>query len=96
MRTLVVGLLLALSLPLAAQRAKSKTPPKKADSTAVKSPAATAAKASEPWVGSSKGKTYYRTACSSATKLAAANRVYFKSEEDAKKAGYAHSTQKGC
>lgn len=49
-----------------------------------------------PWVGSSKGKTYYRAGCRGASKLAAKNLISFKSEEDAKKAGYTHSRQRGC
>ncbi len=49
-----------------------------------------------PWVASSRGRTYYRTGCSAANKLAPDNRIYFKSEEDAKAAGYRRSRSKGC
>lgn len=55
-----------------------------------------AAADSAQWVGSSRGSTYYLRSCSGAGKLAAANRVYFKSEEEARAAGYRRSTQKGC
>jgi hypothetical protein len=48
------------------------------------------------WAGSSKGRTYYHAGCAGARKLAAKNLVYFKSEEDAKKAGYTRSRQRGC
>ena len=48
------------------------------------------------WVGSSRGHTYYRAGCSGANKLAKGNLIYFKSEADAKKAGYTHSVSRGC
>jgi len=49
-----------------------------------------------PWVASARGKVYYRSTCSAANKLAPKNRVYFPSEDVARKAGYAHSRSKGC
>jgi hypothetical protein len=88
MRNLMAGLALLFALPLAAQQPKpAKTA--KADTVSV------AAQRGD-WVGSSKGKTYYRAGCAGARKLAVKNLVHFKSEEDAKKAGYTHSRQRGC
>jgi hypothetical protein len=52
--------------------------------------------ASGSWVASTRGHTYYRVGCSGASKLSSANRIYFKTEADAKKAGLTRSTQKGC
>jgi hypothetical protein len=52
--------------------------------------------AASDWVASSVGHTYYKSGCSSAKRLAAKNRMYFKSEGDAKKAGYTRSAAKGC
>lgn len=52
--------------------------------------------ASGSWVASTRGHTYYRVGCSGASKLSPANRVYFKTEADAKNAGLTRSTQKGC
>jgi hypothetical protein len=49
-----------------------------------------------PWTASTKGHTYYRTGCSTANKLAVKNRIYFKSEEEANKAGYSRSRSRGC
>jgi hypothetical protein len=40
------------------------------------------------WVASKRGTTYYRRGCKGANKLSAANRVIFKTEEEAQKAGY--------
>lgn len=51
---------------------------------------------SGPWTGSSIGKTYYRTGCSTANRLSEKNRIYFASEDEAKKAGYTRSRSKGC
>lgn len=48
------------------------------------------------WVASSRGRTYYKAGCSGARKLSASNLIYFKSEEDAQKAGYTRSVQRGC
>jgi hypothetical protein len=48
------------------------------------------------WVGSSKGRTYYRAGCPGARTLAPANVIHFKTEPDAMKAGYTHSAQRGC
>ena len=88
MRNLMAGLVLLLAVPLAAQQPKP-TKTAKADSVS-------AVAQRGDWVGSSKGKTYYRAGCAGARKLAAKNLVHFKSEEDAKKAGYTHSRQRGC
>jgi len=65
---------------------------------AAKAPATTAAPtvASGDWAASSIGTTYYRAGCSGAKKLSPKNLVFFKTEEDAQKAGYRRSSQKGC
>jgi len=60
------------------------------DSTAV------AQKDSMAWVASSRGHTYYRRGCSTANRLSRANLIHFRTEEDAKKAGYRRSTSRGC
>jgi hypothetical protein len=63
-------------------------------------PAAESARA-EPgegrsWVASSRGEVYYRRGCRNADRLAPENRVYFRTEEDAKRAGYRRSGSPGC
>ncbi len=49
-----------------------------------------------PWVASSRGQVYYRRGCSGGNKLSPANLIYFKTEEQAQKAGYRRSTSRGC
>ncbi len=49
-----------------------------------------------PWVASRRGTTYYKASCSGGRKLAAQNRIYFKSEAEAIQAGYHRSRQSGC
>lgn len=56
----------------------------------------TASVDSMPWVGSSRGRTYYRRGCRGASSLTPANRIYFRSEEEAQKAGYRRSAQADC
>jgi hypothetical protein len=56
----------------------------------------TASVDSMPWVGSSRGRTYYRRGCRGASGLTPANRIYFRSEEEAQKAGYRRSAQADC
>lgn len=51
---------------------------------------------SGPWVGSSRGSTYYRNGCSSGNALAAQNRIYFQSEQEAQAAGYRRSSARRC
>ena len=51
---------------------------------------------SAKWVASRRGSVYYRIGCSGANQLVARNRVYFKSEGDAKAAGYTRSRTRGC
>lgn len=58
--------------------------------------AAVAAGADAPWVASSIGRTYYRNGCAGASKLKAENRIYFKSEDEAKAAGLRRSSARGC
>ena len=48
------------------------------------------------WVASSHGEVYYRRGCPSANRLATENRVYFRTEEEAKRAGYRRSGSPGC
>lgn len=48
------------------------------------------------WVGSSLGTTYYKSGCLGARRLSPANLIYFKTEEEARRAGYRHSQQRGC
>ena len=54
------------------------------------------ATSSAPWVGSSRGSTYYRNGCSGARKLSSRNLIYFKDESQAREAGYTRSRQSGC
>ena len=51
---------------------------------------------SGPWVASRRGTTYYRNGCSGGNQLAAQNRIYFRTEEEAQAAGYRRSSQRGC
>ena len=48
------------------------------------------------WVASSRGEVYYRRGCANASRLVPENRVYFRTEEDAKRAGYRRSGSPGC
>ena len=47
------------------------------------------------WVGSSRGEVYYRRGCGNADRLTPENRV-FRTEEEAKRAGYRRSSSPGC
>ncbi|TLY50484.1 MAG: hypothetical protein E6K55_11550 [Gemmatimonadetes bacterium] len=49
-----------------------------------------------PWVASSRGEVYYRRGCGNANRLVPENRVYFRTEEDAKRAGYRRSGSPRC
>ena len=73
------------STPLA-----SAVAPKPADSTTV------APTDNNAWVASSRGHTYYRRGCSRANHLLPANLIYFRTEEEARRAGYSRSTTRGC
>ncbi len=64
--------------------------PSVSDSTAVAPTNSTA------WVASSRGHTYYRRGCSTANRLSPANVIYFRTEEEAQRAGYHRSTSRGC
>jgi hypothetical protein len=48
------------------------------------------------WVASSRGSVYYLSSCSAARRLVPENRIYFRTEEEAKSAGYSRSRSKGC
>ena len=54
------------------------------------------AHAPAPWVGSSRGSTYYRSGCSGARQLSPANVIYFRTQEEAETAGYTRSRTRGC
>ena len=74
----------------APKKETAKAAPRKAENTAPVS------NGGGQYVGSKQGHTYYLATCKAAQSLTPANRVQFPSEADAKKAGYAHSKQKGC
>lgn len=48
------------------------------------------------WIASTRGTTYYRAGCAGANKLVARNRISFRTEAEAKAAGYHRSVQRGC
>ena len=48
------------------------------------------------WVASKEGRTYYRRECRAAQAIAEDLRIYFRTEKDAKKAGYERSVANGC
>lgn len=50
----------------------------------------------KPEVASSRGQVYYARGCSAANELAPANRILFKSAEEAEAAGYRRSRSRGC
>ena len=58
--------------------------------------AAVAQNDSMAWVASSRGHTYYRRGCGTANRLSPANLIYFRTEEEAQRAGYHRSTSRGC
>ena len=63
--------------------------PTRSDSTAV-------AQEGMAWVASSRGHTYYQRGCSTANRLSRTNLIYFRTEEEAQRAGYRRSTSRGC
>jgi hypothetical protein len=64
--------------------------PVRSDSTAV------APTSSMTWVASSQGHTYYRRGCGIANRLSPGNVIYFRTEEEAQRAGYHRSSSRGC
>lgn len=48
------------------------------------------------FVASTRGRTYYLTSCSAAARLAPANRIYFRTVEEAEGAGLRRSSSRGC
>ena len=57
----------------------------------------TAASSNEmAWVASSRGHTYYKRGCGTAKRLSPANLIYFRTEQEAQRAGYRRSTSRGC
>lgn len=87
-RTCHVSTPSATPSPSPAPRTAPAAPPARTDSQA---PATTG-----PWVASRRGSTYYRSGCTGGNQLAAQNRIYFRTEEEARAAGYRRSTQRGC
>jgi hypothetical protein len=61
-----------------------------------KPPAVALAPADAQFVASKKGKTYYKVGCKAAWKLTKEDLVYFKTEDEAKSAGYTHSKKGHC
>src|SRR5207248_200309 len=51
---------------------------------------------SRAWVASSRGHAYYKHGRSGANRLTPSNRVHFRTEEEAQRAGYRRSTPRGC
>lgn len=47
------------------------------------------------WVASSRGHTYYRRGRKTVRRLSIANLIYFRTEEDARRAGYLRSRARG-
>ena len=72
------------------------TRPTTSDTPARSDSAAVAPKDNMAWVGSSRGHTYYRRGCGTANRLSPANLIYFRTEEEAQRAGYRRSTSRGC
>jgi hypothetical protein len=72
------------------------TPPTAAPGQAPSDSTAVASKATMVWVASSRGHTYYRRECKTENRLSRANLVYFRTEEEAQRAGYRRSTSRGC
>ena len=77
-------------------RIGNSAPTPKLEQAIVGTPDSVTSATSGDWVGSSRGTTYYKAACSTARRLSPSNLIYFKSEGDAKKAGYHRSASKGC
>src|SRR5689334_1193403 len=49
-----------------------------------------------PWVGAVADRVYFRATCAPAQDLAASNRRYFRTRQDAERSGYRHSRTRGC
>ena len=88
MRRLVIVVLLCAGAAVGAQQPKQQSSARKVDSVSAVN--------SGQWVASKKGHTYYRTGCKGSAQLAVKSLVYFKSEDDARRAGYTRSRAKGC
>jgi len=71
-------------------------PPTTSPTPATANSTAVATTSSVVWVASSRGHTYYRRGCSTANRLSPANLIYFRTEEEARRAGYSRSTSRGC
>ena len=91
-RTCRVGTPPANPTPPPTSRPAPAAPPASTEGEARASVPAT----SGPWVASRRGSTYYRNGCSGGNSLAAQNRIYFRTEEEAQAAGYRRSSQRGC
>ena len=53
-------------------------------------------KDSMAWVASPRGHTYYRRGCTTANRLSRTILIYFRTEEEAQRAGYRRSASRGC
>lgn len=60
------------------------------------SPLPTAVPDGARFVASSRGQVYYLASCRAARNLSAANRIYFKTDQEAAAAGYRPSASAGC
>ena len=72
------------------------TPPTASPAPASSDSTAIAPKDGAAWVASSRGHTYYRRGCSTANRLSPGNLIFFRTEEEAQRAGYRRSTSRGC
>ena len=72
------------------------TRPTTSDTPATANSTAVAPTNNMAWVGSSRGHTYYQHGCTTAKRLSPANLIYFRTEEEAQRAGYHRSTSRGC
>jgi len=77
--------------------ARAPRAPDRGDSAASPTPALfEPAPGDAPWVASFRGQLYYRRGCHQAGQLAQHLLVFFRSEEDARAAGYSRSPSPGC
>ena len=94
---LAASLLVALvAIPRAAEAQKKAAKKEAKKEAAAKAAAADTTKPKAPWVAENGGKKYFKAGCAASRKLAPVKEVWFKTEVDAKKAGFVRSTKKGC
>ncbi len=92
MRTWLLGTAVAVVAPGSSAGAR---PPTR-DATRVEQSIKRPPGPDSPWVGSSRGNAYYATGCRGAAKLSRSILMYFRSGDEAKKAGYRRSRENGC